>query len=377
VRNGETLLAFLEDPGAANFLGPILSGKIAAGGDVRLYAEGTGAARLADIGIAFSDAAEMGTAAEAVCREAPWAVIVGSSENLETAAFDLIDAARAAGVPSIGGIDSAANAEFRFRGHADDPLAHAPDLLLLTDDMARRNFAALGFAEERIFVCGHPYYDSVRETGSVMAMEGRDAMRSRLFPDARARPIIVFLGEISGGLDPAQFSRSADYTLAGRGQSTGRTQIVIEEFLDAVAGMEERPYLVLRPHPKNTDAELGPFRADFDSVSRDEASLETVYIADLVVGMSTSLLVEAALLRRPTLSIVPRALERDWLPTTAAGFTPCVTRREDIGPALTRVLGEGAEIDVEALLPSGAAARALSVLECIWEGRIRANSESS
>ena len=365
-----TLLAFLEDPGAANFLGPILLGMAKAGKTVRLYAEGQGALRLASMGIPFDDAGALGSAASALERDGPWAVMVGTSENTDTTAFDLIAAARAAGVPSIAGVDNAANAEFRFRGLSDKPLAHAPDWLLLTDDLSRRHFAALGFAEDRIIVCGHPYYDTVREAGTALAVEGREVLRARLFPGAASRPVVVFLSEISGGLNPEQFIKSTDYTLDGRGKSTGRTQIVIEEFLDAVETLSERPYLVLRPHPKNTDAELAPYCGEFDTVSRGGESLETVFAADLVVGMTTSLLVEAALLDRATLSIVPRALERDWLPTTAAGFTPCVTGRAEIVSALAEALRSDGAADIGDLVPSGATGLALAALARVRRAEI-------
>ena len=351
------LLAFLEDPGAANFLGPVLDGMVAAGSNVRLYAEGTGAARLEAMGIAYRDAVDMGSAGDAVRREAPWAVLVGTSENLDTAAFDLIAAARVEGVPSVAGIDSAANAGFRFRGRTSDPLAHAPDLLLLTDEMARKNFVALGFEADRITVCGHPYYDTVREIGKALALWGREALRARLFPRAGSRLIVVFLSEISDGLNPGQFQKSADYTLHGRGGARGRTEIVLEEFLDAGAALCPRPYLVLRPHPKNTDGELAAYYDEFDAVSRHAESLEVVFAADLVVGMSTSLLVETALLGRPTMSIVPRAQERDWLPTTAVGTTPCIMQRADITPALAEAL-KGDTNSVESLFPPGATVRA-------------------
>lgn len=360
------LLVFVEDPGAANFLAPILSRLSVVREALSIYAESSGAAQLEAMGVPYRAAAEMGTAAEAVRCEAPWAVLVGTSENLDTTAFDLIAAARAAGVTSIGGVDGAANADFRFRGRSDDPLMHAPDLLLLTDDLSRKNFDALGFDADRIVVCGHPYYDKVREVGRALDREGRDALRPRLFPAAGARPIVVFLAEISGGLNPEQFARSDDYTLSGRGKARGRTEIILEEFLDAVREMAERPYLVLRPHPKSTDAELGSYYANFDHVSRGREPLETVFAADLIVGMSTSLLVEATLLGRPTLSIVPRALERDWLPTTAMGITPCITRRADIAPALVEGL-KGADVDIDGLFPSGAAARAVASLVRIRE----------
>ena len=363
VRKNEIILAFLEDLGAANFLGPILDRMAKSLDDIRLFAEGAGAKQLESIGVPYKNSAEMGTANSALRREAPSAVIVGTSENLDTVAFDLIAAARIAGVPSIGGVDSAANADYRFRGHSDDPLAHAPDALLLTDDLALQNFTTLGFPAERMVVCGHPYYDSVREESRELEKLGQKTLRSRHFPNAGSRSVFMFLGEISDGLNSQQFQKSGEYTLTGRGQSSGRTEIIIEEFLDAVATLEERPYLVLRPHPKNKDSELGPYYREFDMISRTDRSLEIAFAADLIVGMSTSLLVEASIMGRPTVSIVPRPQERDWLPTTAAGITPCVTSRDAIASTLVQTLKCGGVCDFEGVMPFGATKRALAALE--------------
>ena len=357
------LLIFLEDPGAANFLGPVAEEMDNSSDSVHLFAQGLGAAQL--------DAMEVGhevpgwvDAHAAVSQLAPWGVLVGSSENLDTMAFDLIDAARQHGLPSIGGVDGPANAEMRFRGRGQEALRHAPDWLLFADRMTQEGFVSLGFAEDRTIICGHPYYDKVRERGDVLAREGLDTVRRRVTLAAE-RPVVVFLSEISGGLNPSQYEKSADYTLSGRGKSVGRTEIVIEEFLEAVDCLPERPYLVLRLHPKNDDTQLRPYYEEFDQVSRGGRALDVVFAADLVVGMTTSLLVEAALLGRATLSILPRTLERQWLLTTATGETPTAYRREDIVNGLTDGLSRCKPRSIDSLLPPGATRRAIRALSRI------------
>jgi hypothetical protein len=78
-----------------------------------------------------------------------------------------------------------------------------------------------------------------------------------------------------------------------------------------------------------------------------------VFACDLVCGMTTMLLYEAALLGRPTLAILPRAVEGAWLPTIASGVTPAAITR----PALSRMLpallnaGQGNDLRPEASLP--------------------------
>ena len=83
------------------------------------------------------------------------------------------------------------------------------------------------------------------------------------------------------------------------------------------------------------------YAADFNHIDHASPPLEIVFCADLVVGMTSMLLMEAALLGRRTLSIVPRAVERDWLPTVRQGVTPCVMQRADLVKALADLLRDG------------------------------------
>jgi hypothetical protein len=47
---------------------------------------------------------------------------------------------------------------------------------------------------------------------------------------------------------------------------------------------------------------------------------------------------EAAIMGRSTLSIVPRIAEKQSLPTIMAGITPCVTTREELQAVLPELL---------------------------------------
>ena len=75
------------------------------------------------------------------------------------------------------------------------------------------------------------------------------------------------------------------------------------------------------------DASLGK---EFDEVSKGGSALETVYSTDVVVGMTSMLLFEAALLGKQTLAILPRISEKKWLPADADGIIPCVFTRDDV-----------------------------------------------
>lgn len=83
---------------------------------------------------------------------------------------------------------------------------------------------------------------------------------------------------------------------------------------------------------------------EFDFISSGGSPLELIYAADLVVGLTSMLLLEAALLGKPTLSIVPRRGEMDFLPTIRMGITPCVTTREQLSSALAGLLQDRPQI---------------------------------
>jgi len=244
------MLMLVEDPGAANFaagLLPVLSPH----GPVTVHARGQGAAQLARLGVNAVSLDDPFDAAALLARSRPGLIFVGTSEDCNGAAHELVRICRAGQVPTVGFVDGAANVDRRFRGVGGTPLAFAPDVVLVPAVHLRTHLVAAGLAPDRVFAVTHPHLarlaaDRWRFEGISLA-----ALRQRLFPACKERPVLVFLAERSSGLDAADFRRSPQYTLAGRGGDDRRTNIVLEEVLDAVSGLEPRPFVVLRLHPKN------------------------------------------------------------------------------------------------------------------------------
>ena len=359
---------FAEDPGAANYVANLP----AALHDLGL------STRLLTVGAATDYLAQRSIASEPVLSPSFFGLqpssllVVGTSENPDSYGLQLIDEWRQAGGRSVGVVDAYANATHRFRGRTQYPLAHAPDWLIVPDVWTQEAFVELGYDSSRIAICGHPHYDAVREAGKGFEKTGRTNLRRKWLSDARPeQTAIVFVAEVSTGLEPMQFQRSSKYSLHGTGQSNARTDVVLEEFLLAAAQISPAPYLVLRLHPKNTHEEFAAYEADFDLVSSGGVPLELIYAADLVVGMSSMLLLEAALLHRPTLSILPRVLEKDWLPTTRTGITPCATDRAAVQTLLPQLLLQSApaNTDIDSIIPCGSTGRVTQFLASLAAGQ--------
>lgn len=341
------VLIFAEDPGAANYVSRLPDALERRGHPTRFLATGFAGPYLHERGVEAEVLPPSITAEKLFDECSPGLLVTGTSENPDTLAFGLIAEARSRHTMSVGAVDAYGNAGYRFRGRTKDPLRHAPDRLAVADQWTKEAYMALGYPEGRIAVCGHPHYDYVLETAARLEAEGRRQRRSVMFPHApEGTPVAVFAAEVSTGLNPSQYRLSADYTLRGRGERKDRTSIVLEEFLDAVDLVRPKPYLVLRMHPKNLMEELAPFLDVFDQVSRNEPALELVYASDLVVGMSSMLLMEATIMGRPTLSIVPKKIEGAYLPTIKAGITPHVTTREDLRRILPELLHESKTLPV-------------------------------
>ena len=123
---------------------------------------------------------------------------------------------------------------------------------------------------------------------------------------------------------------------------------------------------MLRLHPKNAPSDFVAHFAAFNSVSKTEPALTLLHAADAVVGMTSMLMIEAALLNRPTLAIFPRAEEVQWLPTIAAGITSYATDRAGIAKQLDRLISDLRPPDaavVDKLFPPGALERVTDAFE--------------
>jgi hypothetical protein len=366
---------FVEDPGAVNYVAELPDVLESRGIRAALLAYGPAVEFLERRTSSPVTVAADGDPDAILAPFQPSLVVVGTSENPRSPALALVRACRKRGVPTVGVVDSPASSAERFRGTTSDPLAYAPDWILVPDLWTRSHYVELGHPEERVVNCGHPHYDFVRAFGEKMrSSQGR--IRATMYPQAPPeRRVVVFAADLSTGLDPAEYRRSPQYTISGRGKSTGRTETVLEEFLDALSPYRDQTHCVMRLHPKHELAELQAYAHEFDQVSQAEPSLEVIVGADAAVGMTTMLLVEALLLRRPTLSIVPREVERGWLATTHYELTPCVSTRRAIREGVARLI-EGIPLPddgrVEAVLPRDSLQRAAdAIAHALADGALR------
>jgi hypothetical protein len=332
------MLVHVEDPGAANWMVPLLPELWRRGHGLRLVVDGAARDYLAARDI-------HGTADMSL--DGIDFLLTGTSENLESRGLAAIAEARGLGIPSAAIVDQAVNAHHRFRGTANDPLGFAPDHVFVPDDAARDAFVALGLAAGRITVCGNPHHDRVVDVARRLRAEGRDAVRCRLFPGIPpGRPLVLFASEVGYVVNPESSAWIAANRFAGRGGTRYRSAVVLEEVLDACGAMQEAPAVVLRLHPKNDAAEFAAYEGELAAISAGGDPLEAVFAADLVIGMTSALLEDAALVGCAVLSVLPRPEEREWLQMLADGRIPAAGSRAELRRLLPQVMGRANSVAV-------------------------------
>ena len=279
---------------------------------------------------------EEGFAQELLNRYKPDLVVVGSSDNPESPVFELISCAREGEIPTLGVVDMRMNADRRFSGGTGNPLAFMPDRLIVPDEATRQDFIKLGMEASCVVALGNPQFDYILKNAQDCLKENsKSQLKEELFAEAADKPVLVFIAEPSSTLNPQITTRNKHYTLEGTSDSQHRCHIVMEEFLRALeissTFSDSKPYLVLRLHPRNKIEEFpSELIEKFDTVSQHQVPIKLLCAADLVVGLTSMMLLEAAICDTPTLSIVPIRQEGDWLPTVAAGATPLVSTRPEL-----------------------------------------------
>jgi len=320
------VIIFTEDPGAANYILDLPENLSAIGISCIILADGPSKEYLKQRNINYLDVSNL-SATSIIETYSPKLVLVGTSENKNSLGFELIIQAKNNNIVTASFIDMVVNASERFKGVSNDPLRYCPDWLLVPDIITKNEYIKIGFNSNRVRVCGHPCYDRALRFSREWSNNEAN-LKNELFINTRCnQKIIVFISESKDELNPVASIYNDNYILRGRGKSKFRTHIILEEILDAIKQISPKPYLIVRLHPKNIIKEFSNYFNEVDMFHENSNPLPLLMKSDLVIGMSSMLLMEAALIGAPTLSLLPVKSEANWLPNTKNGYTEVITDR--------------------------------------------------
>jgi hypothetical protein len=261
----------------------------------------------------------------------PTLLLTGTSWGGERWELRFLDAAGNAGIPSLSVIDFWSNYASRFQ--ADSGLI-LPDRIAVPDRMARLEAAAEGLPVDRLVETGNPHYESLLRDYRGFDRESRLAFRERVgLP--RTATVILFASQPIRAL----YGRRIGYT---EDQVLGLVRNALEE---VSAWLGHSTVLAVRRHPREAAIELPQSsRAVPVRTAEGNDPLEWALAADLVVGMTSALLLQTAALGGRAVSVQPGLIGVDRLPSNRLGLSDGVFAPTEVAPALYRALARPAHL---------------------------------
>ena len=233
---------------------------------------------------------EPGVAEEWLRRLQPRVLVTGTS-RLDLVPLDAQwwDAARSIGVPSVAVLDHWIGYWQKFTRH--NRFDTVPDAIAVMDSYARDRLVELGCRGPRLVVTGQPALDTLTKEELPGCRAARDHWG--LSDDAW---VVLFVSE----------PIAADHGARLGYDETDALSLLLE----ALDGLPAE--LVVKPHPREQPDRLAEVLRRFGRPARVETRLDgrsAAAGADSVAGMTSVLLLEAALAGRPVLSIQPGVRE--------------------------------------------------------------------
>jgi hypothetical protein len=227
-------------------------------------------------------------------------------------------AAGAAGIPSVALLDHWKNYAERFT--VVTPFDVLPTAIAVMDDVAARELIALGCPPGCVHVTGQPRFDDLL---CVAPARLREHARTSLRIDP-SRRVAVFASQ----------PRGVPYDEGG-----GFTQEeALAAFLDALAEVAPDALAIVKLHPLEqtelTAAVVAARSANEVRLLVDGWKRELAAAADVFVGMTSIVLLDAALLGVPVVSIRPGG-GRDHFVEAHAGLISTATTPDEVRAAIT------------------------------------------
>jgi hypothetical protein len=246
---------------------------------------------------------------EFVRKTRPDLIVTGTSSEDFTERH-LWRAAERAEITTFAVLDQWTNYRLRLVSEGGDPMNErapsqliVPSFLFIMDEFAKKEMCALGIDREKLVVSGQPFFDYIRKTGDRFTTQEIETLRRKL-TGSEGGHVLVFASQPIASIHRKN-GMAEDYW--GYTEKT-----VLKSVAECLSNLAEKlavkVTLVIRLHPKDEAKVYQDVLATrTDSirvvVDRETDSSPLLKAADLVIGMFSMLLLEAAILQRRFISV--------------------------------------------------------------------------
>ncbi len=334
------VLAVAGDPGGARALEavlhtlPIETTIYAYNQAVKIFQENSA---ICDKVILLAETPSLNAALAILDAEQPTVVFGATSFNDKNWERLFYQAAKLRKIPSLALLDFWGNYRERFSSDGNN-LDSCPDRISIMDTLAQDEMIALGFPKEILTITGQPVFDKLIQLRKPSYANERTAFQSRY--DIIADYYVLFASQ------PIRMLK--DKGFAGGAFLPYDECVVFQAIQSAIQSLSLKCglniQLLLRLHPRENPEDWASVFNQFSYVHDISSlnSVECLQVADLVVGMNSVFLFEAACMLKNVMSIQPDCEHHDALPTHASDCTLSIYDLDTVEPILQRFLQDSA-----------------------------------
>jgi len=242
-----------------------------------------------------------------------------------------IFAARNLGIPSFSVLDYWSNYTIRFSDNKKN-LIYLPDKIAIMDKLAFDEMISEKFPPETLIITGQPAFTELAEWRTSFTQTRKD----RIFRSHAINlddVLVVFASEpvFSGHPLHTQYPGYTEETVLT--SLIGALETIQSEISTHIV-------LVIRPHPKEDPEKFKGVTSNRIRIiiSTEEPTRDVVMSAHLVTGITSTILIEAAMLGCIVASLQPGLITKDILPTNRTRITQPVYRNEEMPVILKKLL---------------------------------------
>lgn len=301
------ILAIAGDPGGAAAIAPVLSELIIRSGPdcltVLAYREAIGVFRRS--GIPFCEVDESTDAEtfhDQLIESQPHLILTSTSVNGIDLELKLLAASSQLNIPSLSVLDFWSNYRRRFENSAG--CLQLPTRIAVMDENAIHAMVRVGFPREILVATGQPAFDRLTDWTPVRKAATRASVRGQL-NISESTTLIVFMSQ-----PLEEFYRQ--FPVNERPCYNEKTVFArILPLLSTVAAGGRSLQIMIKPHPRERRESWSDLKATEVpvSVNGEIPSADLALAADLVLGMTSVVLLECSLLGRPVVSIQPETTQ--------------------------------------------------------------------
>jgi hypothetical protein len=373
---GRKVLVFSRDPGGTNAVMHLIEPLRSRDYEVAVYGKDAALSIYRKFDIPCLDIREVipsGTqeeTCECLQKSAPDLIVTGTSSEDYTERH-LWKAAEQVGIKSFAVLDQWTNYRLRLVPEGDEPTTRTaasrelilPSFFFIMDEFARREMSALGINPEKLIVTGQPFFDYIRKTAEKISKPEIEGVRREL-TRGKGGLVFVFASQPIASLH-RQNGIPEDYW-GYTEQTVLKSVVACLGQLSEEIGVEVT--LVIRLHPKDEpDAYVDFLKARPHSVKlvfdRETDSSLLLKASDLIIGMFSMILMEAAILGKRFISVqIGLARENPFI-FDRMGAVNSILTEEELGKTLREIL-KGGRQEIPALkFEFGATGRIIKHLE--------------